>query len=432
MPPPTLLSAASRRTVPPPISDLMRRALANPGLISLAAGFVDPVTLPIETTAAAAGALLTDPIEGRRGLQYGVPQGDPGLRSRLIRHLEDDEGVAPGSFARFVNQTIVTSGSQQLLYLLAEALLDPGDIVLVEAPTYFVYLGVVQARGAIAIGVRTDAGGLRLDSLDATLADLEAEGRLGRVKLIYTVSEHSNPTGLSLAGGRRAPLVALAERWSKRHRIYILEDAAYRGLAFSNAEPPSVWRHDAEAGGQSVILAHTFSKTYAPGLKTGYGVLPEALVGPVMELKGNHDFGSAHLNQLLLARAMGDGSYRSQVTRLVEAYRRKRDILLAALDEHFGSLEQEGCVSWTRPEGGLYVWLTLPEGMDTGREGPLFARCLEEGVLYVPGEFAFPEVPGPVPTNHMRLCYAATAEAELSEGVRRLAAALNYCLDLVA
>src|SRR5262249_36715774 len=113
----------------------------------------------------------------------------------------------------------------------------------------------------------------------------------------------------------------------------------------------------------------------------------------------------------------------------VATYRRKRDVVLKALDEHFGAIEG---VTWTHPKGGLYVWLSLPEGLDTGRDGPIFARCLEEGVLYVPGAFAFPDVPGPVPTNHARLCYGVPGEAELAEGIRRLAAAVVDCLNPVA
>ena len=430
------LSALARRTAPPPISELMRRALANPGLVSLAAGFVDPATLPAHATHEAAAALLADPIEGRRALQYGSTQGDHRLRDRIVGRLEIEEGVAPGTYAEFSARTVVTTGSQQLLYLLAEALLDPGDIVLVEAPTYFVYLGLLAARGAVAIGVEIDGGGLRIDALEATLEGLEAEGKLGRVKLIYTVSEHSNPTGLSLAADRRAPLVALARRWSDKvgRPIYVLEDSAYRGLTFTDHAPPSVWALDAADGGETVIHARTFSKSYAPGLRIGYGVLPEALVAPVLALKGNHDFGSPNLAQLIIDRALADGSFEAQVGRLVDAYRAKRDILLAALDEHLGPLAREGSVSWTHPEGGLYVWLTLPEGFATDWGSPFFERCLEEGVLYVPGSYAYPAGPeaGPAPTNHARLCYGVPGAGELSEGIRRLAAALNHCLDPVA
>jgi 2-aminoadipate transaminase len=421
------LSTAARMTGDPPISDLMQQALANPDLISLAAGFVDFATLPVEAMARAVAAILADPAEGRRALQYGMTMGDLALRNLLVGRLEQEEGVPPGGFGDALPRTVVTTGSQQLLYLVAEALLDPGDIVLVEAPTYFVFMGVLESRGAHAIGIETDEGGLRLDALEATLAAIEARGELDRVKLIYTVSEHSNPTGLSLAADRRGPLVELARRWSKESWIFILEDAAYRGLTFSGPEPPSVWQHDAL--GQTVILARTFSKTFSPGLKTGFGVLPEALVGPVLALKGNHDFGSGNFNQFVLARLLEDGGYDRQVGRLRATYHRKRDVLLEALREHLGGMDG---VSWTHPRGGLYVWLTVPEGLDTGRAGPLFARGLEQGVLYVPGAYAFPEAPGPIPTNHIRLCYGVPGEAELAEGIRRLAAALAHCLVPVA
>jgi 2-aminoadipate transaminase len=279
------------------------------------------------------------------------------------------------------------------------------------------------------VGVAIDSGGLRLDALEATLQQLETEGRLNRVKLIYTVSEHSNPTGLSLAADRRGPLVELAQRWSKHQHILVLEDAAYRGLTFTGFEPPSVWSHD--PGGQTVLLARSFSKTFSPGLKTGFGVLPDALVLPVLKLKGNHDFGSSNFNQQLLERVLASGQYEPQVQRLASAYLRKRDVFLEALDDHFGPLAAEGSVSWTRPDGGLYVWLTLPEGIDSGVDGALFSRCVEEGVLYVPGAYAFANEPGPVPTNHARLTFGVASEAGLVEGARRLAKALDACLDPV-
>jgi 2-aminoadipate transaminase len=420
MNPETPLSSAARRTGDSPISDLMQRALATPDLISLAAGFVDHATLPTAAAAEAAAAILGDEIEGRRALQYGTTRGDLHLRSRLVAHLERDEGVPEGAFADVLHRTVVTSGSQQLLYLVAEALLDPGDIVLVESPTYFVFMGLLQSRGVRTIGVATDEGGLRLDELQATLEALKACGELERVKLIYTISEHANPSGLSLAADRRGPLVEMAERWSRKHRIFILEDSAYRGLTYEGMEPPSVWRHD--RAGKTVILARTFSKTFSPGLKTGYGVLPESLVAPVLALKASHDFGSAHFNQQLLDRVLADGTYARQVELLRATYKRKRDAMLAALDEHFGPLD--GAVSWTRPEGGLYVWLTLPEGVDSGRDGALFAHALERGVIYVPGRYAFADEPVPVPSRHARLTFGVTGEAGLAEGIRRLSLAL--------
>jgi 2-aminoadipate transaminase len=429
MTPPLTLSAASQRTSPPVITTLMQAALADPALISLAAGFVDQDSLPNEATAQAVAEILADPVEGHRALQYGTTIGDSGFRAGLLRLLERGEGVEPGSFERLLPRVVVTQGSQQLLYLVAEVLLDPGDIVLVESPTYFVFLGVVETRGARAIGVPVDEGGLRLDALEATLEEIEARGELDRVKLIYTVSEHSNPTGLSLAADRRPALVELAQRWSKSRKIYILEDAAYRGLSYADTpEPRSVWGHD--SAGDTVILARTFSKTYSPGLKTGFGVLPERLVRPLLSLKGNHDFGSSNFQQLVLARLLENGGYDRQVGLLKGLYRRKRDVILEALEEHFAGLD--GAFSWTKPAGGLFVWFSGPEGVDLGPNGPVWPRCQEHGVIYVPGQYAFASEPVPAALNHARLCFGVPDEEDLVEGVRRLAVALADCLDPVA
>ncbi len=335
--------------------------------------------------------------------------------------------MAPGAFRHMLPRTIVTTGSQQLLYWWPRRCSIPATSSW-SSRRPISCSSECWRRGAHVIGVRTDAGGLRLDVLEHTFIDLEARGLLDRVKLIYTVTEHANPTGISLAKERRGPLVELVRRWSKRQRIYILEDAAYRGLTFDEAEPPSVWRHDPT--GDTVILARTFSKTFSPGLKTGYGILPGPLLDAVLRLKGNQDFGSSHFMQQLLERLIIDGSFERHVAGLVGIYRRKCDVMLAALDEHLGPFED--VVSWTRPRGGFIVWLTVPEGLDTGPDGPLFSRSVNEGVLYVPGAYCFAEEPGPAPRNHARLCFGVPGEAELDEGARRLAAALAECLDLVA
>jgi 2-aminoadipate transaminase len=422
------LSQAALRTTDSPITDLMARAVSAPDLISLAAGFVDNATLPVEATARAASEILSEPAEGRRSLQYGVTRGDLRLRQQLVAHLERTENAPARAFQDCLQRMVVTSGSQQLLYLVAEALLDPGDIILVESPTYFVFLGVLQTRGARVIGVETDAGGLRIDALEDTLAELESRGELPRVKLIYTITEHSNPTGLCLAADRRRELVRIAERWSKSQRIFVLEDAAYRGLTFDGAEPPSVWSQDPT--GETVILARTFSKTFSPGLRTGFGVLPRSLVPTILNLKSSHDFGSAHFPQQILERVLAEGIYEQQIARLAAAYRRKRDVLVGALEQNLGPLDPG--ISWTRPRGGLYVWLTLPEGIDTGRDSLFFTRCLEHGVLYVPGSLCYANEPGPPPSNQARLTFGVASEPELIEGTRRLGAALASCLHAVA
>jgi 2-aminoadipate transaminase len=424
---PTLLSAAARRTRPASISQLMQTALENPGIVSLAAGFVDQTSLPVDVAAQAAATVLGDPFEGRRSLQYGTTIGDFRFRIRLLEFLERSDGRSPGSYREALSRTIVTTGSAQLIYLVCEALLDPGDIVLVESPTYFVFLGPVETRGARAIRIPIDEGGLRLDRLDATLARLEREGLLDRVKLIYTIPEHANPTGISLAPERRRPLVELARRWSKHHQIYVLEDAAYRGLSFGATEPPSLWGFDGEL--ETVILARTFSKTLSPGFKIGFGVLPAKLVEPILALKANHDFGSCNFVQGLLEQILADGSYDRHVATLTELYRRKCDVFVRAIEEHVGPADSG--IHWTRPQGGLFVWMTVPEGLDTGFDGPLFSQCVQEGVIYVPGDHAFAPEPEPAPRNHIRLTFGVPREDELIEGARRLGAALHACLGAV-
>ncbi len=406
----------------------MQTALDNPGIVSLAAGFVDQHSLPIEDVARATSDLLFDPVEGRRALQYGTTPGDLRLRTRLIEHLERSDSRPKGAYSGAIERTVVTTGSAQLIYLVCEALLDPGDIVLVESPTYFVFLGPIETFGARAIRIPIDEEGLCLDELESTLESLDRSGELERVKLIYTIPEHANPTGISLASDRRPGLVDLARRWSRKQRIFILEDAAYRGLSFGAHEPPTVFSHDPD--GETVILARTFSKTLSPGLKIGYGVLPRGLIDPILSLKGNHDFGSAHFNQRLIEQILTDGSYDRHVSGLRELYHRKCMTFLSALEEYVGP--PGGEVRWTTPEGGLFVWMTVPEEVDTSFDGALFSRCVREGVLYVPGDHAFAAEPLPVPRNHLRLTYGVPSETELIEGARRLGRALDASLKRVA
>lgn len=424
---PILLSAATARTSAPSISSLMKLALERPEIVSLAAGFVDQQSLPVAPTALAAAQILGDAPAGRAALQYGTTAGDEALRAILVERLEVQHGATPGAYRKAVDRTVLTTGSAQLIYLIGEALLDPGDVVIVEAPTYFVFLGPLETRGARAVRTPIDAGGLRIDALDETFRRLRDEGSLGRVKLVYTIPEHSNPTGISLATDRRRPLVDLVRRWSDEagHRIFLLEDSAYHGLSYDRPEAESLWSLDPDS--ETVILARTFSKTFSPGFKLGYGVLPPGLVQPVLTLKGNHDFGTSNFVQKLMRLALANGEYDRQVERLRGVYARKRDAFLDALGRHFEPMRDR--VSWTKPEGGLYVWMTLPESVDTGFEGELFRRCLDRGVIYVPGEFAFAPEPTAPPRNHLRLTYGVPDEAALAEGARRLAEAVRETLD---
>jgi 2-aminoadipate transaminase len=402
---------------------LMQQALDNPGLISLAAGFVDPHSLPAAASHSAALSLLADPERARSALQYGATRGDTGLReqilNRLLAHDAADPEGPPRAAAPSVDQVVLTAGSNQLLALLADALLDPGDFVVCDAPSYFVFTGLVESVGASCIGVSADADGMRLDALEQVLEAHAAAGTLRRIKAIYVVSYFDNPRGVSLARSRRAALLALAERYSRDHRIFVIEDAAYRELRFSGPDQASLRAYDQSA--ESVIYAGTFSKSFSPGLRVGFGVLPKTLLPAVASIKGNIDFGSPYLNQCLLSEVLRLGLYEPHVELLRKVYAAKAASMLSALDEHVAPL---GICSYERPKGGLYVWLTLPSHIATGPQSQLFARARELGVLYVPGEYCFPGG-SQRQTHSMRLSFGVQNEERIQLGVQKLAQAIQ-------
>jgi 2-aminoadipate transaminase len=265
-----------------------------------------------------------------------------------------------------------------------------------------------------------DDQGMDVDALEELLQRLDRSGEIGRVKLIYVQDYFQNPTGLTLSLARRQRLVALAERYSRKHRILILEDAAYRELRYEGDDLPSLKKFDPD--NRFVVWTSTFSKPCAPGLKTGFGVLPRDLREPIVRLKGGHDFGSCNLAQHLLDRLMETGTYQRHVVELQAAYRVKRDALLTVLDQEFGNWPGMG---WTRPAGGLYVWLRFPNRIETGPDSPLMRAALREGVLYVPGEFCHVAGPdGSVPRHEARLCFGVATADQSREAVRRLHKAL--------
>ncbi len=416
---PLPLSAKSGRTADSPITYFIQTALETEGLISFAAGLVDEASLPAADVAAAVADIMADPATARAALQYGSTRGLPALRERVLNHVCRADGVFPADLNLTPDDVVLTTGSQQLLYLLGEALLDPGDIVITEAPSYFVYHSLLQSKGVRVLTVPMDAGGMDLAALEALLARLEASGELPRVKLIYTVDYFQNPTGLTLAADRRPRLVELARRFSKANRVLILEDAAYRELRYQGDDLPSVKRFDPQ--NEYVVYTSTFSKPCAPGLKTGYALLPKGLAGPIGNLKGNHDFGSSNLAQYVVNHLMETGAFHRHVENLRNVYRAKRDLMLAALDEEFADFPG---VTWTVPFGGLYVWLTFPANVDTGPGGPLVPAALANGVLYVPGSFGHvPDEAGRVPRNEVRLSFGVAVPEQITEGVRRLRAA---------
>jgi len=424
-------SARALRTGAQPISYLMAQAVDNPDLISLAAGLVDYPTLPTEEAAQLLMKILKgtgqsepDALQlGKIAMQYGTTQGHAQLRQRLLEHFADLDHVTPAQLGATADDVVLTTGSQQLLFMLTDVLVDPGDIVITSWPSYFVYTGSLKTFGAQVRSVDIDDNGMIPEKLDGLLNQLKTSGDLPRVKILYIVDYHQNPTGITLSAERRPRILEIVKRYSIDHRILILEDAAYRELTYEGDPPPSIKKYDTT--NEYVALAQTFSKPFAPGLKTGYGLLPSSIVEAVINQKGNHDFGSSNLCQHLLLQAMESGVYRSQVQRLCKAYAAKRDAMLESLQEHLADFCSEQ-THWTRPTGGLYVYLTLPPEIDTSRNGPLFKRCLAEGVIYVPGVYCYPDDPTrQIPSHHMRLSFGVPTIDQVRKGIARLAKAIK-------
>jgi 2-aminoadipate transaminase len=403
----------------------MATALTRPRLISLAAGFTDNASLPVREAKALLGEILGSRKGGQAALQYGTTIGDLQLRRLTGRRLHalDKRLGDPSAFSP--DRMIITNGSQQLLYLLTEALCDPGDLVLVEDPTYFVYLGILQSHGIQTRGIRMESDGLDLRHLDETLASLQRRGQLSRLKLLYLVTYYQNPTGITTAFAKKADAVHLLKRYERAagHPIYLVEDAAYRELRFLGEDVPSALA--VPGGSRRVIYAGTYSKPFATGVRVGFGLLPEQAFRPALRIKANHDFGSSNLLQKLLARALTSGQYEAHLETVRRRYLRKSRVMLHAMEEHFPP-----GLTWQPPAGGMYIWACLPKHLRSGFKSKLFQAALRRQVLYVPGVLCYAKDPTRHrPDRDLRLSFAAATEANLRLGIARLGQALHHLSD---
>jgi len=416
----TALSALGRRTAPPPISWLMKTALARPKLISLAAGFTDNATLPVATSRRLLDQILRSPKTGQPALQYGTTAGEETLRQLTATHLKKLDGGHDR--AHSPERVIITGGSQQLLYMTLEALCDEGDIVLVEDPTYFVFLSILQSRGLRARGVRLERDGLDLAHLEKVLTQLQKSGDIRRLKALYLVTYFQNPTGVTTTSAKKRAALVLLKKIERAagHPIYLLEDATYRELRFDHgADVPTALT--LPGARDRVIYAGTYSKPFATGVRVGFGILPEPLFTSVLRIKGNHDFGTANLLQHLLARALADGTYDQQVAKARRNYARKARVMKVALAKYFPAN-----VEIWEAGGGLYFWARLPKKISAGVDSKIFQTALKHDVLYVPGELCYADDSARrKPANEMRLSFGNASEAHIREGIRRLGAVLR-------
>jgi 2-aminoadipate transaminase len=417
---PNVLSKMGQRTAVPPISWLMQTALTRPKLISLAAGFTDNSTLPVDISRKLLNEILRSPKTGQPALQYGITAGENNLRALTASHLQKLDGGHDRAYSP--ERVIITGGSQQLLYMTLEALCDEGDIILVEDPTYFVFLSILQSRGIKARGVKLERDGIDLVHLETVLTRLKKSGELHRVKALYLVTYFQNPTGATTSIAKKRATLKLLKKIERAagHPVYLLEDAAYRELRFDHGDDvPTALTLPGAA--ERVIYTGTYSKPYAPGARVGFGILPEPLFTTIQRIKGNHDFGTANLLQQLLASALVSGLYDKHVAKVQKNYARKARVMKSALAEHFPAN-----VEIWESGGGLYFWARLPKGISAGVKSKVFQSALKADVLYVPGELCYADDPSRAkPDNELRISFGSANEENIRKGIARLGKVLK-------
>jgi 2-aminoadipate transaminase len=364
----------------------------RPEVISFAGGLPDPATFLLEEIKEVFEEVLAQ--WGGTVLGYGPTAGIAPFREWLAEHM-----TQLGRPSK-VEECLVTTGGVAALDLICKVLLDPGDVVIVGEPAYVAALHVIRSYQGRFAGVPIDDKGMQPDALKSVLEDLQSESL--RPKFIYLVPSFQNPTGVTLSERRRKRIIEVAIEYN----VPIIEDAAYHDLRFEGAAPPLLASLDA----QNVIHINTFSKIFNPGVRLGWVTAHQELIGTLALAKQGQDQCSTTIGQYLAFAFASKGLIERQTSTAVEIYRRKRDAMLAALENHFPQ-----SAHWTKPQGGFYTWVTLPKEIDTEA---LLPRAIEDAsVAYVAGPAFYHNRSG---KEHMRLCYSYVPESQTEEGVRRL------------
>ncbi|OGS33727.1 MAG: aminotransferase, partial [Elusimicrobia bacterium RIFOXYA2_FULL_69_6] len=296
-------------------------------------------------------------------LQYGPTDGVPELKAQIVKLLREEEGINASP-----NNILTTTASQQALDIVGRTFIDPSDPVLVELPSYIGGLQVFNSYGAKLMGIKADDHGMLIDDLEAKLSKLRQEEE--HYKFVYIVPDFQNPSGVTLTGERRRELIKLSERYN----VLLIEDSPYRQVRFEGEAPPMLYKLDST---HNVISLFTFSKTLAPGLRLGFILADERIIQKMAILKQSLDLCTSSLNQLLAAEFLKSGIMREHIAGVKSLYRARKDAMLEALERYM----PEG-VTWTRPEGGLFLWVRLPEHMNADE---LFFEAIKENVAYVIG-----------------------------------------------
>jgi 2-aminoadipate transaminase len=373
-------------------------AASRSDMISFSGGMPDVGQVPAEAVTAATQEALRQ--EGAVALQYGSSEGTLMLRT-LVTELMAESGVRLKP-----DDLIVTAGAQQGLDLLAKVFLDPGDVIIVEGPTYVGALQAFSAYGPRIVAVGMDEGGMRIDELTRVLNELGPRG----AKFIYTIPNFQNPAGVTLLPERRRMLLELAREFD----IPVVEDDPYGRLRFEGGHVKPLRALD-----EDVIYLGTFSKIFAPGLRLGWMAAPRPILAKVVLAKQAADLCGSNFAQGVAERYFAGTRWRKVLRGLVDSYAERRDAMLEALAEHFPAE-----ATWTRPEGGFFIWVELPGFVDTST---LLPEAVERGVTFTPGDSFYADGRG---RNCMRLAFCYARPVEIREGIRRLAECLEDRLEL--
>ena len=389
------LATVNRRTKASVIRELLK--LTNkPEVISFAGGLPAPQTFPSEAMAEIARRVIKE--NAKAALQYGPTEGMPELKAQIVKLLREEEGINAAP-----NNILVTTASQQALDLVGRTFIDPSDPILVELPSYIGGLQVFNSYGAKLLGIKTDDDGVIIADLEDKLKKLRSEEE--HYKFVYIVPDFQNPSGVTLTQERRRAMVKLSEQYD----VLLVEDSPYRQIRFEGSAPEMLYKIDAT---RNVISLFTFSKTLAPGLRLGFILAHEDIIQKMAILKQSLDLCTSSLNQLLAAEFLKAGLIREHVGRVTALYQSKRDAMLQALERH---MPCEKGISWTKPQGGLFLWLRLPEPMNADE---LFSEAIKENVAYVVGSAFHCDGGG---QNTMRLNFSYPTEEQIDEGIKRLA-----------
>jgi 2-aminoadipate transaminase len=396
-----LFASRTREMRSSAMRDLME-ITARPEVISLAGGLPDTSTFPPESFAAQMTRIAQE--SSAEALQYGPTEGFARTRE-CIAEVMAAEGMRPD-----LEDIIVTTGGQQAIDLVAKTLIDPGDPVICEAPTYPGAVPVFCSYQAETFQVEMDAHGMKVDELELLLDRLAADGR--RPKFIYSVPTFQNPAGFTLSAERRRRLVELA----REREVLVVEDNPYGLLRYEGEPLEPLYKLD---GGDYVLYLGTFSKILSPGIRLGWLCAPPPIMEKVVLGKQASDLCTSTLTQYFVSEYFGEGRWREYIADLVRIYRDRRDAMLEALARHFPSQ-----ATWSVPEGGLFLWATLPAYINTT---DLLAKALREDVAFVPGSAAYVDGRG---TAAMRLNFSGSTEDEIREGIRRIGNVIGEQVEL--